>query len=110
MSMPWSAMCRQPTASRRGPSIAFSGCHEYVYRRGAENAEVTEELVFLCVLCVLCASAVKRHSMFAQEIIRRKRDGAALSTDEIAEFVHGLTRRSWSEGQVAALAMAVCLR
>src|SRR3954466_15689287 len=48
--------------------------------------------------------------MLAQEIIRRKRDGAALTPDEIAEFVHGLTRRSWSEGQVAALAMAVCLR
>ena len=48
--------------------------------------------------------------MLAQEIIRRKRDGAALSTQEITEFVQGLTNRAWSEGQVAALAMAICLR
>ena len=48
--------------------------------------------------------------MLAQEIIRKKRDGAALSAQEIAEFVRGLTSRSWSEGQVAALAMAICLR
>ena len=48
--------------------------------------------------------------MLAQEIIRCKRDGAALSTQQIADFVHGLTSRSWSEGQIAALAMAICLR
>jgi thymidine phosphorylase len=48
--------------------------------------------------------------MLPQEIIRRKRDGAALSPHDIAEFVQGLTTRRWSEGQVAALAMAICLR
>jgi len=46
----------------------------------------------------------------AQEIIRAKRDGAALDPLQIDAFVHGLTSRSWSEGQVAALAMAICLR
>src|SRR5918994_681487 len=42
-----------------------------------------------------------------QEIIRKKRDGAALSAGEIAEFVEGLTSGRISEGQAAALAMAV---
>jgi thymidine phosphorylase len=48
--------------------------------------------------------------MLAQEIIRIKRDGGALSPAQIESFVRGLVDRSWSEGQVAALAMAVCLR
>ena len=48
--------------------------------------------------------------MLAQEIIRRKRDGGALDAAQIQAFVQGLVSRSWSEGQVAALAMAVCLR
>jgi thymidine phosphorylase len=48
--------------------------------------------------------------MLAQEIIRLKRDGGTLSVAQIEAFVHGLVDRSWSEGQVAALAMAVCLR
>jgi thymidine phosphorylase len=42
-----------------------------------------------------------------QEIIRRKRDGAALSAEEIAAMVAGLTAGRVSEGQVAAFAMAV---
>ncbi|WP_428699530.1 thymidine phosphorylase [Stappia sp.] len=45
--------------------------------------------------------------MLAQELIRRKRDGGTLSTEEIAFFVKGLSDESVSEGQVAALAMAV---
>ncbi|MEI5681713.1 MULTISPECIES: thymidine phosphorylase [unclassified Mesorhizobium] len=45
--------------------------------------------------------------MLPQEIIRRKRDGKPLSADEIAGFVRGLTTGAVSEGQVAALAMAV---
>ena len=47
------------------------------------------------------------------EIIRIKRDGAALDAEQIHAFVCGLASRRaserWSEGQVAALAMAVCL-
>ncbi len=45
--------------------------------------------------------------MLPQEIIRRKRDGAALSRAEIEFFVRGITDGSVSEGQVAAFAMAV---
>jgi thymidine phosphorylase len=45
--------------------------------------------------------------MLPQEVIRRKRDGAALSTEEVKNFIQGLTDGSVSEGQVAALAMAV---
>ena len=42
-----------------------------------------------------------------QEIIRKKRDGGALSAGEIAAFVEDLTSGRISEGQVAAFAMAV---
>jgi thymidine phosphorylase len=42
-----------------------------------------------------------------QEIIRKKRDGGSLSAGEIAEFIDGLTSGRISEGQAAALAMAV---
>ncbi|MGL4296574.1 MAG: thymidine phosphorylase, partial [Aestuariivirga sp.] len=45
--------------------------------------------------------------MLPQEVIRRKRDGAALSRDEVRGFIAGLTEGSVSEGQVAAFAMAV---
>jgi thymidine phosphorylase len=43
----------------------------------------------------------------SQETIRLKRDGKTLSGDRIADFVSGITDGSVSEGQVAALAMAV---
>jgi thymidine phosphorylase len=42
-----------------------------------------------------------------QEVIRRKRDGAALSMDQVKDFIAGLTSGDVSEGQVAAFAMAV---
>lgn len=45
--------------------------------------------------------------MLPQEIIRRKRDGEALSEEEIAFMVRGIADDSISEGQVAAFAMAV---
>jgi thymidine phosphorylase len=45
--------------------------------------------------------------LLPQEIIRRKRDGQALEAAEIGFFVEGLTDGSISEGQVAALAMAI---
>jgi len=48
--------------------------------------------------------------LLPQEIIRRKRDGAALSAEEIAFFVSGITDGSLSEGQIAAFAMAVFFR
>ncbi|MGI2258026.1 thymidine phosphorylase [Shewanella sp. GXUN23E] len=43
----------------------------------------------------------------AQEIIRKKRNGEALSRQEIEFFVKGITDQSVSEGQIAALGMAV---
>jgi thymidine phosphorylase len=46
-------------------------------------------------------------SFLTQEIIRRKRDGEALSAEEIAFMISGLADGSISEGQVAAFAMAV---
>lgn len=48
--------------------------------------------------------------MLAQEIIRAKRDGQALNEAQINHFVRGLVDNSWSEGQVAALGMAVFLK
>jgi thymidine phosphorylase len=48
--------------------------------------------------------------MLAQEIIRIKRDGGTLARAQIEAFVAGLVDGSWSEGQAAALAMAVFLR
>lgn len=45
--------------------------------------------------------------MLPQEIIRKKRDGRSLSAAEIAFFVDGLANETVTEGQVAALAMAV---
>ena len=45
--------------------------------------------------------------MLPQEIIRKKRDGKALSVDEIRFFVNGLCDGSISAEQVSALAMAV---
>ena len=48
--------------------------------------------------------------MLPQEIIRKKRDGRELSSDEIAFIVKGIVDESLSEGQVAAFAMAVFFR
>ena len=45
--------------------------------------------------------------MLPAEIIRAKRDRRALGEAQIQAFVRGLVDESWSEGQVAALAMAV---
>jgi thymidine phosphorylase len=44
------------------------------------------------------------------ELIRRKRDGASLSADEIASFVAGVADGTVGEGQIAAFAMAVFFR
>lgn len=45
--------------------------------------------------------------MLPQEIIRRKRDGNELSTEELRFFADGIASNSISEGQIAAFAMAV---
>ncbi|WP_419907700.1 thymidine phosphorylase [Hoeflea sp.] len=46
-------------------------------------------------------------SFLPQEVVRRKRDGKELQAGDIADFVRGITDHSVSEGQIAALAMAV---
>ncbi len=48
--------------------------------------------------------------MRAADIIRKKRDGHALSAAEIDAFVHGATHRSWPDYQLSALLMAIVLR
>ena len=48
--------------------------------------------------------------MLASEVIRRKRDGHALSSEEIGFLVDGITDGSLSDAQVGALAMAMFLR
>ena len=48
--------------------------------------------------------------MLPVQIIQAKRDGGTLSAEQIQSFVRGLTDESWSEGAVAALAMAILLR
>ncbi|MBO9192599.1 thymidine phosphorylase [Rhizobium sp. 16-449-1b] len=45
--------------------------------------------------------------MIPQEIIRRKRDGAVLSDDDIQAFITALAAGKLSEGQIGAFAMAV---
>ncbi len=60
-------------------------------------------------------SATRHHSpdsswglpCFAQEIIRKKRDGQALSDEEIRFFINGIRDNTISEGQIAALAMTI---
>jgi thymidine phosphorylase len=48
--------------------------------------------------------------MLLSEIIRRKREGGALSAEEIAFVVDGIVSGAVGEGQVAAFAMAVYFR
>jgi thymidine phosphorylase len=48
--------------------------------------------------------------MLAAELIRRKRDGAELSAEEISELVAGITDGTVTDAQVGALAMAIVWR
>src|SRR5215216_2952337 len=49
-------------------------------------------------------------TFFAQELIRRKRDGGALSDAELRWLVDGITDGTVTDGQAAAFAMAVFFR
>lgn len=49
-------------------------------------------------------------SLFPQHIIARKRDGHALTREEIGAFVRGATDGSWADYQLSALLMAIFLR
>lgn len=46
--------------------------------------------------------------MLPQEIIRQKREGKALTPDQISGFIAGVTTDAVTDAQVAALAMAIC--
>ena len=48
--------------------------------------------------------------MRAVDVIVKKRDGGALSRDEIRSFVHGVTSGAWPDYQASALLMAILLR
>jgi pyrimidine-nucleoside phosphorylase len=48
--------------------------------------------------------------MAAVDVIRRKRDGAELTADDIHAFVAGATDGGWADYQVSALLMAIVLR
>jgi len=48
--------------------------------------------------------------VFPQAIIARKRDGHALTREEIAAFVRGVTTGQWADYQATALLMAIVLR
>ena len=84
----------------------------YRIKRGrVANIDVLNELG--AVVQRLCAhpalNVPDSDTMLAQEIIRTQRDGLPLSTAHIQHFVRGLVDGSWSEGQAAALAMAILL-
>ncbi len=49
-------------------------------------------------------------SLFPQHIIARKRDGHALTRDEIGSFVRGATDGSWADYQLSAMLMAIFFR
>ncbi len=49
-------------------------------------------------------------SLFPQHVIARKRDGHALTREEITAFVRGATDGSWADYQLSAMLMAVFLR
>ncbi|MFI5355858.1 MAG: thymidine phosphorylase [Opitutales bacterium] len=49
-------------------------------------------------------------ALFPQHIIARKRDGQALTREEIGAFVRGATDGSWADYQLSALLMAIFLR
>ncbi len=49
-------------------------------------------------------------SLLPQSLIRRKRDGARLDAAELRALARGIAEGQWSEGQVAAFAMAVAFR
>lgn len=50
------------------------------------------------------------HVLFPQHVIAAKRDGYALSREEIAAFVRGATDGSWADYQLSAMLMAIFWR
>ena len=50
------------------------------------------------------------NALFPQHVIARKRDGHALTRDEITSFVRGATDGSWADYQLSAMLMAIFFR
>ena len=50
------------------------------------------------------------NALFPQHVIARKRDGHALTRDEIISFVRGATDGSWADYQLSAMLMAIFFR
>lgn len=48
-------------------------------------------------------------SLLPQDMIRKKRDGGALSVNEITQFVSEVTHGTFADSQIAAMAMAILL-
>jgi len=48
--------------------------------------------------------------MRAVDLIRTKRDGGELASEQIAAFVQAATHGSWPDYQLAAMLMAICIR
>ena len=65
--------------------------------RSCQNAPHSLQYATPREACVTSYESVRDGS--AQEIIRKKRDGGALSAGEIAEFVDGLTSGQIAEGR-----------
>jgi len=64
--------------------------------------------------CGILASEFPKRRMakalFPQDVIIAKRDGAALSREQISFFVRGVVDGSWADYQASALLMAIFLR
>ncbi|AWI09215.1 thymidine phosphorylase [Ereboglobus luteus] len=52
----------------------------------------------------------KSSSLFPQHVIAAKRDARKLTRDEIDAFVRGATDGSWTDYQLSAMLMAICIR
>jgi len=60
--------------------------------------------------CIRAGRRLGSGMLFPQHIIAKKRDGEALSREEIGAFVRGATDGSWADYQLSALLMAIYLR
>ena len=81
------------------------GGEELSHEQTLRNAEVAAR-----DLVRLVQRFAEDFDVLAPEIIRKKRDGSALSAEEIAFLVGGITDGGLSDAQVGALAMAFFLR
>src|SRR5882724_3231906 len=57
-----------------------------------------------------CSSGGNENMLLPAQIIQKKRDGKALTEEEIRFFIDGFTSGELPEYQIAALAMAICFQ